>query len=41
MTASQILPELLVITTKDNKIKLVNIAKGESYKSIPFTNVQN
>lgn len=34
---SQVLPELVIIATKDSKIKLVNIDKGESYKSIPFT----
>jgi hypothetical protein len=38
MVVSQILPELVVIVTKDSKIKLVNIDKGESYKSIAFNN---
>ena len=28
------MPELIIIATKDNKVKLVNIDKGESYKSI-------
>jgi hypothetical protein len=28
VVASQILPELIVMTTKDGKIKLVNIDKG-------------
>jgi hypothetical protein len=37
LVVSQILPELVVIVTKDNKIKLVNIDKGESYKSIAFS----
>lgn len=34
MVASQLLPELVVIATKDCKIKLVNIDKGESYKTV-------
>jgi hypothetical protein len=36
MVPSQIMTDVLVIATKDNKIKLVNIEKGESYKTIPF-----
>lgn len=36
IVASQLLPELVVIVTKDCKVKLVNIDKGESYKTVPL-----
>lgn len=37
MTASSILDELVIIGTKDGKIKMINIEKGESYKTIHCT----
>lgn len=38
LVASMLLPDILFLGAKDGKIKLINIDRGEAYKTYPIGN---
>ena len=38
LVASMLLPDILFLGAKDGKVKLINIDRGEAYKTYPIGN---